>query len=382
MLTCMDGGQIDGARLRAARESAGLSLAALAHRTHFSKSLLGQLETGQRQVHPEHISAYSIALGVSVRTLTAPATDPLRIAHEWLVEDSPAAAHRASGRRVGPSLAEELEQRVIELRYLDDSIGGRDLFPLVDKELTETSQVVREASYDEQTGRRLLTAVGELAQLAGWTASDAGQYADAQRIYLDGVSAASTAGQRVLAGQLLSSLSYQVANVGKPADAALLARTAVAGAVDATPVVQALLLERVAWASARAHDRSNTCRALAAVDDAYESRSPGIEEPEWVYWLNRSEVDVMAGRCFVELGDARSAEPLLSRAIDSYPPEHAREVALYRTWLAQAYARSGDLDAAQATIRRARRSASRAGSSRLDHRVSEVERILESTCAR
>ncbi|WP_228787997.1 helix-turn-helix domain-containing protein [Nocardia terpenica] len=41
-----------GARLRAAREAAGVSLAALAARTHFSKSLLGLLETGQRQGGP------------------------------------------------------------------------------------------------------------------------------------------------------------------------------------------------------------------------------------------------------------------------------------------------------------------------------------------
>ncbi|NQE85690.1 helix-turn-helix domain-containing protein [Nocardia terpenica] len=49
----METGQRDsaafGARLRAAREAAGVSLAALAARTHFSKSLLGLLETGQRQ---------------------------------------------------------------------------------------------------------------------------------------------------------------------------------------------------------------------------------------------------------------------------------------------------------------------------------------------
>jgi hypothetical protein len=51
---------------------------------------------------------------------------------------------------------------------------------------------------------------------------------------------------RVLAGQLLSSLSYQMANIGNPADAALLARSAVKGARNATPIVRALLLERVA----------------------------------------------------------------------------------------------------------------------------------------
>jgi hypothetical protein len=74
----------------------------------------------------------------------------------------------------------------------------------------------------------------------------------------------------VLAGQLLSSLSYQLANVGNPADAALLARSAVKGAGTATPVVRALLLERLAWASARARDGEAVRRALDEVDDSCE----------------------------------------------------------------------------------------------------------------
>lgn len=198
-----------GARLRAAREDAGMSLAAVAARTHYSKPLLGLLETGKRTIKPEHVIAYSRALNVAVAMLYGRRDDPLRVAHEWLVADTPPTCHTASGRRVGPSLASELEQRVIELRHLDDVIGGGDLVPLVRRELTDAERVVNESSYSEHTGRRLLTVVGELAQLAGWVASDAGQHIEAQQVYLSGVSAAQDAGNRALAGQLLSSLSYQ-----------------------------------------------------------------------------------------------------------------------------------------------------------------------------
>jgi transcriptional regulator with XRE-family HTH domain len=365
-----------GRNLRAAREAAGVSLAALARRMHYSKALLGHLETGARTATPEHVTAYARALGVSVDTLYGPPEDPLRVAHEWLLSGSPATVHRASGRRVGPSLATELERRVVELRHLDDLITGRDLYPVVRKELSDAQHVVKEAGYAEDTGRRLLTVVGELAQLGGWVASDAGRYVEAQRIYLSGVSAAQAAGDGVLAGQLLSSLSYQMANVGNPADAALLARSAVKGAAGATPVARALLLERVAWASARARDRETARRALDAVDDSYENRSAGIEEPEWVYWLDRHEIDVMAGRCMIELGDPVAAEPLLSDAIDAYTPDHAREVALYRTWLAESYARAGVFDAARSVLRKAQKAADQLTSSRLDRRVEEVARLL------
>jgi transcriptional regulator with XRE-family HTH domain len=365
-----------GAALRAAREAAGVSLAAMATRTHYSKPLLGLLETGKRTIKPEHVEAYGRALNIPIEILRGPPDDPLRVAHKWLVGDSPSAVQLRAGRRVGGILADELEDRVIELRHLDDLIGGGDLFPVVSKELSEVQEVARSASYTDGTGKRLLTVVGELAQLAGWVASDAGRYAEAQRIYLDGVSAAQAAADRPLAAQLLSSLSYQMANVGKPHDAALLARSAVKGSGDTSPLVRALLLERVAWASARSRDYSGARRALAAVDDAYEDRSSGVVEPEWVYWLDRSEIDVMAARCLIELGSPHTAAPLLARAIDSYDVNHAREVALYLSWLAEAYVRAGILDAAHDAFTRVRRIARGVNSARLDLRINQIKTLF------
>lgn len=55
-----------GAILRAAREAAGLSLAAMASRTFFSKAYLGRVETGQRRATEEVVAAYEKALGDDV----------------------------------------------------------------------------------------------------------------------------------------------------------------------------------------------------------------------------------------------------------------------------------------------------------------------------
>jgi transcriptional regulator with XRE-family HTH domain len=365
-----------GRRMRAAREAAGVSLSAMAAKTHYSKPYLSQLEGGTRTVKPDHVTAYSRALNVAADALYGPPQDPLRVAHEWLVADTPVALHREAGRRVGESLVDELERRVIELRLLDDTVGGGDLIPLVRRELADTAEVVKCGSYAEPIGRRLRIVVGELAQLVGWVASDAGNYLEAERTYLGGVSAAQEAGDNALVGQLLSSLAYQMANMGNPADAALLAKSAVAGARGASPVVRTLLLERVAWANARSRDREAARRALDAVDDVYEERSPGIAEPHWVYWMSRDEIDVMAGRCLIELGDPVSAAPLLTAAIDGYDADHAREVALYRTWLAESYARAGELDAARGVIEQARTAASDVNSARLVRRVEEIERLV------
>lgn len=110
------------------------------------------------------------------------------------------------------------------------------------------------------------------------------------------------------------------------------------------------------------------------VDDTYERR--GAEEPEWVYWLNRVELDVMAGRCLIELGAPDKAQPLLSSAIATYPAEHAREVALYLSWLAESHVRAGDFDAAREALERGRSYSSAMPSARTDNRLDAVQRLL------
>lgn len=362
-----------GAHLRAAREAAGHSLAGMAALTHFSKPYLGLVETGRRPATPDVVERYEHALGVPIGT---PA-DPVRLTHEWLIGDPPVPRQLRAGRRIGTSLIETLESRVIELRHLDDTVGSRTLLPVIRAELDQAEHLARTASYTDASGKRLYTVIGELAQLAGWVASDAGRYQDAQRLYLSGVTAAETAGDRALGAQLLSSLAYQITNVGKREDALLIARSAVTGAPDASPLVRALLLERLAWAAARRRDTDTTRRALDAVDDAYNQRSDGVAEPEWVYWLNQAEIDVMAARCLIELGTPAAAEPLLTRALTAYNRDHAREVALYQTWLAEGHARAGDLDAARAVLRRIDTIAIDAGSARLHRRIAAVDRLID-----
>ncbi len=361
------------AQLRAAREAAGLSLAGMAALTHYSKPYLSLVETGRRTVTVEIVERYEHVLGVAIGT----PHDPVRVTHEWLIGEAPADQQLRAGRRIGAALISALEARVVDLRHLDDTVGSVDLLPIILAELERAEHLASAAAYPNRLGTRLLTVVGELAQLAGWVASDAGHYQHAQRLYLSGVTAARANGDRVLGAQLLSSLSYQIANIGRRDDALLIARSAVTGAPDATPVVRALLAERLAWAAARLNDTETTRRALDAADNAYAERSDGIAEPEWVYWLNRAEIDVMAARCHIELGTPDAAEPLLTRTLAGYNHAHAREVALYQTWLAEGYAKTGDLDAARSTLNRATSTEAHSGSVRLQRRVRAVTNLID-----
>ncbi|MFI2077650.1 hypothetical protein [Streptomyces triculaminicus] len=53
------------------------------------------------------------------------------------------------------------------------------------------------------------------------------------------------------------------------------------------------------------------------------------QEPDWVYWINRDESQIMAGRCWAELRQHTRAVPVLEHATAPCDETHAREVALY-----------------------------------------------------
>jgi transcriptional regulator with XRE-family HTH domain len=149
-----------------------------------------------------------------------------RLVHEWLVVEPPQNIELRAGRRIGANLVSKVERRVVQLRRLDDFVGGGDLHQLVERELTASGRLLRDAAHSEHLGRRLFVAIGELCQLDGWVAADAGQYERAAHCFAAGVKSAHTAGNRPLAANLISTLAYQLSNIGSPLDGILLAQTA------------------------------------------------------------------------------------------------------------------------------------------------------------
>jgi hypothetical protein len=311
----------------------------------------------------------------SDRALTS--TAARRLVHEWLVTETPQTVEITGGRRIGMGMVDTVARRVAQLRRVDDFIAGRELQPLVERELRTTAWLLREAAYTDQVGRALLNAVAELCQLAGWVTVDAGAPQRAARHLALGVHAAHSAGDRPTAANLVSTLAYQVANLDDPYEAVLLARSATAGtAGHASATTRALLHERVAWAHARAGEVRHTERALSAVDTEYNRRRPA-DDPEWVYWLDEDEITVMAGRCYVELKQPHRAIPLLTGVLKHYNEQQTRECALYTSWLGEAHIQAGDIEHATALAERTLELSSSTSSSRGDDRVRQLAQRLE-----
>jgi hypothetical protein len=299
-----------------------------------------------------------------------------RLVHEWLAADAPQTVEITAGRRIGTGMVDTVARRVAQLRRVDDFIGGRELRPLVERELRLTAGLLREAAYTDQVGRALLSAVAELCQLAGWVTVDAGAPQRAARHLAVGVHTAHAAGDRPTAANLVSTLSYQVANLDDPQEAILLARSAAAGVRGhASATTRALLHERVAWAHARAREVRHTERALAAAETEYQRRRPA-DDPEWVYWLTEDEIIVMSGRCYVELRQPNRAIPRLTGVLARYDERQTRESALYTSWLAEAHVQAGDIEHAAALAQRTLELSSATSSARGDDRITLLAQRL------
>ncbi|WP_261556287.1 helix-turn-helix domain-containing protein [Frankia tisae] len=302
--------------------------------------------------------------------------DPVRLAHEWLLLEPPQVVELAAGRHVGAALAEKVEGRVGQFRRLDDYVGGRDLAGLVERELIGTVAMLREAVYDAAVGRRVLSAVAQLCQLAGWIAADAGRHGAAARFLTGGIRAAHAGGDAELAANLISTQAYQMVNHADVRQGVLLAQTACAGVGrSASATTRALLADRLAWAHARAGERRACEQALTVVERLHDRSDPAAD-PAWVYWLDAREIDVMAGRCWTELRRPDRAEARLRHGLTGYDPLRARELSLYETWFAEVHLQQGDVERACARAIRAARLDARVNSARTAERLRMLARRL------
>lgn len=324
-----------------------------------------------------HDDAHELSVSFDAALATAAVDEIERLAHMWLLSEAPQVIELESGRRIGDELVDTVERRVIQLRRADDYITGADSHNLMRKELSATVKLLSEGTLTEQQAKRLLTAIGEMAQLGAWVAADTGEFDQAAVYVRGGVMAARAAHDSALAANLISTFSYQVANNGNPNDAAVLARTAYQGGCeDATPITQALLLERIAWAAAKSGDLRTCERTLGEVEDRF-SAGPRDNDPDWVYWLNREEIEVMAGRCYTELGKPARAEKLLTEAIGRYDKTLIRENSLYLSWLAEDYVQLGEIENAAEMATRMAVLAGRTNSARADTRLRFLAGQLE-----
>ncbi len=248
---------------------------------------------------------------------------------------------------VDGQLVDDIEAGVPRLRRMEAKLGGASVQQLVDAELRTVISLLRHGSYTSAQGRRLYLVAAELARVAGWSMFDGQRHAAAQRYWAVGLYAARGAGDRLVAANILKSMSLQALDFGNATDALQVADATMSGLRGATPRVITMFTLRKARALAAMRDRAACERLIATTDADAATSHPG--DPSWIGYFDQAEYHAQVGSCYLELGDLAAAQRWLAQALDLMPPDKTRDNITYLLRSAETHALAGDADAA-ATI--------------------------------
>lgn len=376
-----------GQRVRAALRERRLSIRAASRLMNYDHAFLSRVLAGKQLPSIELAESLDrlldtdgevVALAARLLDGDGTSSTPAPTLDDFLPEGDPLSLLTVrSPRRVGVGEVLDLQKRVHGLRLADDVLAGGDLIGPALRELRSTVRLYRENTHTGEVGRALLVQIGELAQIAGWIASDAGRHEEAERIYRLGLSAAKQAEDMTLAGNLAGSLAYQMSNTGRTDEGLTLAQAALHDAGDDAPgKARALYWDRVAWAHTQAGGTENARAAMRALGEAGEALADDANAdeppPDYLYWVDAGELQVMESRVYTELRRPLRAVPLLRDVLSGYDATHTREMALYLSWLAIALADANEPEEAAAVAERVIRIASDVASERTAERVRVV----------
>lgn len=382
-------------RLRAGRSQADQAalLSDLAERA-VTRNEVSRWESERRLLTPFWQEHYAVSLGVPVERLRRAVIaakaerrragsqdgqeDPVR-RRQFIGAMTSLASPLVTGfdpahQLIGAADIQRLHRHTARLRRLDDVLGGADTYRTYANQAEATSTLLNEARYSERIGHGLRSLLAEHHQMAGWAAFDSGHQSLARKHYLASQAAAQEADDVVLAGNSLSFLGYQETATARDGTATATASYEAARVV-ATPKVEALLLERLAFAHAVVGDAPQADTALERAREAL-SREDDRPEPDWVFWVDESETDIMAGRCWTELRRPLRAVPVLESVLAGFSDTNGRDKALYLTWLADSYVQAREVEQAADTLVRAHDLAAGVASARPSARITAVARKL------
>jgi DNA-binding XRE family transcriptional regulator len=340
---------VQGARLKAVREAAGMSLSQLAAKLNFSKSALGHYETGTRGAPPDLALWYERICGAytdPVAAMTALGRADvdrrsvlLRAAYTAALSATALSALDA-GRLVATSatrvvgMGEVDAVRAVTAAFLslDEARGGGIGRTAVAEFLvTDVADLLRSRFANTTARCEAFSAASELAYLAAFKAHDAGQDGISQRYYLASLRLAEHADNPAQQAWVLRALALQGVDIRQRRFSVDLAEEATRrahGYLD--PDADALFTVGLA----RCHAESgNHAEALDVLHRAEPMITADLTDPAprpIAMWCpNKATVVDQAAKAFSALGEHGQAQRLFVLGASIWNPgTHARVHAL------------------------------------------------------
>ncbi|MBF6302238.1 helix-turn-helix domain-containing protein [Nocardia amamiensis] len=340
-----------GERLRAIRQAAGLSLAALAARIPFSRSYLGHIETGARPASAEVVAAYTRACGevtcdpvTLVSVLGRADVDRRSFLRTSVYSAALSATALASqsdmarlirvddSARVGMAEVRAVQGITDAFLRLDEVKGGGIGRTAVAEFLsTDVASLLRSRFADSTVRSAAFSAAAELAYLAGFKAHDAGEDGIGQRYFLSALRLAEESGVPGQDGFVFRILALQGSDIRQRKFSVALAEESVRRAAGHVGL-DAMALFTVAVARCHA-ESGNKAEAMATLRQAEPYLNPEMTDgqPRWMsLWCpNKATVVHQAAKTFLAVGERAAAERFCELATSIWSPQtHARVYAL------------------------------------------------------
>ncbi|MER7454449.1 helix-turn-helix transcriptional regulator [Nocardia beijingensis] len=399
----MDGhAVIVGAQLRAAREAAGVSLAALSAQIHYSKSVLAYYETGERTPTPDVIACYEKRFGriqdpvatlLNLGKADVERRSFLRVGYstalsasvllpDWLDHASALTRKESRVRYVGEADVAAVRDVMLVFSQIDQRLGGGHGRTAVVQYLTNEVTGYLKGSFASETVRRqMFSAAAEMAYLVGWMAFDNDEHAAAQRYFATSTQLAAEAEDAPLVGHVLRAMAHQAVDLGHSEQGLQLAEASVSGAryQSACPRERALLKVVHAKALSAAGRPAESAKALLQAEQDLAAASDSDPEPTRVFFFSEASLAHETACALRDAGNLAGAAnqfqlSVRKRKATAFTRTHAVTLG----YLGTVQARSGEIEQACATWR----SALDAMGGVQSGRTRNVARDIRSTLAR
>ncbi|MFD0396484.1 helix-turn-helix domain-containing protein [Kitasatospora sp. NPDC127121] len=380
--------------MREARRASGMTWADFARASGFGMAYMRNVENGNRRVTDSVAAAYDRVLdtggafaaaladaapvdvpwnqaGATLAVLTN-LVDGRRVdrrgflavgaalsasANNWITAIQRALLDPRATPVDGPALLAGLEGRLDHLRRVDDELGSGEVYTAARSDLALTVAAIKSGRYKGSHLVRLFAIAAEAARQVAWSAFDQDRFGVAQN-YFDASLRASAECGDVLAGAYTLSFAaiqcYSTPNLANRAvDLLDAARAQVRG--RSTPRMEAMLAARTARALSKAGAKEQAKHQLHLARAALD-KGKREDDPNFLYWVDYGEIEMIAGSSALELGDPAEALRCFEAGMNAAYPgdeEFPRSHAIYLARTAEAHLKMHDLDAAVATGRHA-----------------------------
>ncbi len=288
----------------------------------------------------ENVDRQNLIRGGAALGVGALVQGPLAALLEYLENSEPT----PTPRRVGATDIEQVRINKLAFQSWSLTSGGEPVRDSVMGQLRWSTGLLK-AIYPDELHDELHSAVGDLADTAGYIAMDAGADEEARRAFRFALDCAEKAKDWHLRAEVLSDMAVQAIRTGQPDEALTLTEHALVRADRLTATERAMLHTDRGRALAKMRRVQEALTAIGTADDHFAQSNPA-NDPPFMAYHNAAIHAGLTARALVDLAilgrDPGEATNRLTTAVAGHTSGHARPRALDLTRLASLTMATGD----------------------------------------